>query len=48
MTIGLEAERANLPNPTGVERYAAELIKNLALIDQNNQYILYLNIEAPE
>lgn len=41
MNIGLEAERANLPNPTGVEMYAAELIKHLALIDQKNNYILY-------
>lgn len=41
MIIGLEAERANLPNPTGVERYAAELIKHLAKIDTTNQYILY-------
>ena len=41
MKIGIEAERANLPNPTGVERYAAELIKNLAKIDSTNEYILY-------
>jgi glycosyltransferase involved in cell wall biosynthesis len=41
MIIGLEAERANLPNPTGVERYAAELIKHLAKIDHKNEYILY-------
>ncbi|OGE87921.1 MAG: hypothetical protein A3J07_00140 [Candidatus Doudnabacteria bacterium RIFCSPLOWO2_02_FULL_49_13] len=41
MKIGLEAERANLPNPTGVERYAAELIKNLARLDSKNEYILY-------
>lgn len=45
MKIGLEAERANLPNPTGVERYAAELIKNLAGLDQNNQYILYFRTQ---
>jgi glycosyltransferase involved in cell wall biosynthesis len=41
MRIGLEAQRANLPNPTGVERYAAELIKHLAKIDHKNEYILY-------
>jgi glycosyltransferase involved in cell wall biosynthesis len=41
MKIGLEAERANLPNPTGVEVYAAELIKNLAKIDLHNEYVLY-------
>ncbi|MGE5297940.1 MAG: glycosyltransferase family 4 protein [Acidobacteriaceae bacterium] len=41
MIIGLEAERANLPQPTGVERYAAELIKNLAKLDSANTYRLY-------
>jgi glycosyltransferase involved in cell wall biosynthesis len=41
MRIGLEAERANMPNPTGVEIYAAQLIKNLAKIDTKNEYILY-------
>jgi glycosyltransferase involved in cell wall biosynthesis len=41
MRIGLEAERANLPNPTGVEQYAAELIKNLAKLDHQNIYTLY-------
>ncbi len=41
MRIGIEAERANLPNPTGVERYAAELIRNLAKLDSKNEYILY-------
>lgn len=41
MKIGIEAERANLPNPTGVERYAAELIRHLAEIDHENEYYLY-------
>lgn len=41
MKIGIEAERANLPNPTGVERYAAELIKNFARMDSENEYVLY-------
>ncbi len=41
MKIGLEAERANIPNPTGVERYAAELIKHLARLDSKNEYVLY-------
>src|SRR6185369_17804748 len=41
MKIGIEAERANLPNPTGVERYAAELIRGLAKLDPNNEYVLY-------
>lgn len=41
MIIGIEAERANLPQKTGVEVYAAELIRHLAKIDQTNQYVLY-------
>jgi glycosyltransferase involved in cell wall biosynthesis len=48
MTIGLEAERANLPNPTGVERFAAELIKELAKIDQTNNYILYFRTQPKD
>lgn len=38
MKIGIEAERANLPNPTGVERYAAELIKHFARLDSPASY----------
>jgi len=41
MKIGIEAERANLPNPTGVEHYATQLIKNLARLDAKNEYVLY-------
>jgi glycosyltransferase involved in cell wall biosynthesis len=41
MIIGIEGERANLPNPTGVEKYASELIKNLAVLDTKNEYRLY-------
>ncbi len=41
MKIGVEAERANLPNPTGVEYYAAQLIKQFAKLDNKNEYILY-------
>ena len=48
MKIGIEAERANLPNPTGVERYAAELIRNLAKLDPVNQYILYFRTPPQE
>lgn len=48
MKIGIEAERANLPNPTGVERYAAELIKNLAKLDAKNQYVLYFRTKPEE
>lgn len=48
MTIGLEAQRANLPNPTGVERYAAELIKNLAKLDSKNEYVLYFRTKPQD
>ncbi len=42
MIIGIEAERANHPVKTGVEHYAKQLILQLAKIDSQNQYILYL------
>jgi glycosyltransferase involved in cell wall biosynthesis len=48
MRIGFEAERANLPNPTGVERYAAELIRNLARLDSKNEYILYFRTKPQQ
>ena len=41
MIVGIEAERANMPNPAGPERYAAELIRHLAKLDQKNKYVLY-------
>lgn len=42
MVIGIEAERANLAQKTGVEHYAKQLILSLAKIDPLNSYILYL------
>jgi glycosyltransferase involved in cell wall biosynthesis len=42
MRIGIEAQRANCENPTGVEHYAKNLILALAKIDQENEYTLYL------
>ncbi len=42
MTIGIEAERANNPQKTGVEHYAKQLILHLAEIDRINSYVLYL------
>ncbi len=42
MLIGIEAERANHPQKTGVEHYAKQLILHLAKIDQANSYVLYL------
>jgi len=43
MLIGIDASRANLKNKTGTEWYSFYLIKNLAKIDNNNRYILYLD-----
>lgn len=43
MTIGIDASRANLEHKTGTEWYSFYLIKNLALIDNKNEYRLYLN-----
>lgn len=48
MTIGIEAERANNPIKTGVEHYAKQLILQLAQIDSQNQYILYLRTKPED
>ena len=48
MKIGIEAERANLPNPTGVERYAAELIRQLARIGGAHEYVLYFRTQPQD
>lgn len=48
MVIGIEAERANNPVKTGVEHYAQQLILQFALIDTENQYILYLRTQPEE
>lgn len=45
MTIGIDASRANLKHKTGTEWYSFYLIKNLAEIDRENKYILYLDRE---
>ena len=42
MLIGIEAERANTAQKTGVEHYAKQLIEHLAKIDNANRYVLYL------
>ncbi|MDE2311515.1 MAG: glycosyltransferase family 4 protein [Patescibacteria group bacterium] len=42
MIIGIEAERANLADKTGVEHYAKQLILHFAEFDRQNQYVLYL------
>ena len=46
MLIGIDASRANLKRKTGTEWYSFYLIKNLAKIDKENKYVLYLNKEA--
>lgn len=48
LTIGIEAERANAPQKTGVEHYAKQLILHLAQIDLENTYILYLRTQPEE
>ncbi len=48
MTIGIEAERANLPQKTGVEHYAKQLILHLAAIDRQNNYVLYLRTKPED
>lgn len=42
MLIGIDA-RLYSPRHTGIGRYVFELVKNLGLIDHENQYILYFN-----
>jgi len=46
MIIGIDASRANLSRKTGTEWYSFYLIKNMAKIDKENKYILYLNKPA--
>src|SRR3989338_8560001 len=48
MKIGIEAERANMPNPAGPERYAAEIIRNLSKLDHTNEYILYFRTKPQD
>ncbi len=45
MIIGIDASRANLERKTGTEWYSFYLIKELAKIDRENKYILYLDKE---
>lgn len=45
MLIGIDASRANLKHKTGTEWYSFYLIENLAKIDKENEYHLYLNME---
>ncbi len=43
MIIGIDASRANLLHKTGTEWYSFYVIKNLAEIDKENTYWLYVN-----
>jgi glycosyltransferase involved in cell wall biosynthesis len=42
MLIGIDGNEANIKNRVGVGQYAFNLLKNIHLIDQKNQYIVYL------
>ncbi len=48
MIIGIDASRANLKHKTGTEWYSFYVIKNLALIDKKNKYILYISKPASD
>ena len=43
MLIGIDASRANRQRKTGTEWYSFYLIENLAKLDHNNQYRLYID-----
>ncbi len=42
MIIGIDGNEANIKNRVGVGQYAFNLLKNIYLLDQKNQYIIYL------
>ena len=46
MVIGIDASRANRTLRTGTEWYSFYIIQQLAALDRDNQYILYLDKEA--
>ncbi len=43
MLIGIDASRTNVQYQTGTETYSQKLIEHLALLDKDNQYVLYTN-----
>ena len=43
MLIGIDASRANRKRKTGTEWYSFYLIENLAKLDKNNTYRLYVD-----
>ncbi|WP_242118887.1 glycosyltransferase family 4 protein [Aestuariivivens sediminicola] len=42
MKIGIEAQRLFRPHKHGMDRVAQELIKNLQVIDKNNEYVVFV------
>ncbi len=48
MKIGIEAQRANHGQKTGVEHYAKQIIWTLAQIDRENDYTLYLRTKPED
>ncbi|MFA6185128.1 MAG: glycosyltransferase family 1 protein [Candidatus Shapirobacteria bacterium] len=48
MLIGIDGNEANIKNRVGVGQYAFNLLKNIYLIDQKNQYIIYLKDQPLE
>lgn len=48
MIIGIEAERANIDQPTGVEHYAQQMILSLAKRQDGDSYVLYLRSKPRE
>lgn len=42
MTIGFDASRAFVKEPTGTENYSYQLLKHLSYIDTKNDYLIYL------
>jgi hypothetical protein len=42
MRIGIEAQRLFRPHKHGMDRVALELIKNLQLLDKENEYFIFV------
>ena len=42
MRIGIEAQRLFRPHKHGMDRVALELIKSLQLIDEKNEYFIFV------
>lgn len=46
--IGISATKAFIKHQTGIERYVANIIKNILAIDSRHQYVLYLDPKEGE